>query len=167
MKNLTKKTKANIKNTGQIYTPDFIVRNILDIAGYNDDDILEKNVIDNSLFRDMNTALRSNGKSKSVEDFNVLDEYQTRFNETPSVLKITHDDCDLFLYEKLRKTLEEEFKNSRIIFSDNEYNLKRDKYINNREIWYIEEGYILNLWTSETRNIYANPELDIKMNIII
>ncbi len=48
MKNLNKKIKENIKNTGQIYTPDFIVRNILDIAGYNDNNILEKNVIDNS-----------------------------------------------------------------------------------------------------------------------
>ena len=132
----------------------------------NEEDIIAalRNVIENSYFKDMTTALRSNGKSKSVEDFNVLDEYQSRFNESPSILKITHDDCDLFLYEKLKMALKEEFKNSKILFNDTEYNLKRDKYVTNREVWYIEEGYLLNLWTSESKNIYANPELDIKMN---
>ena len=81
----------------------------------NEEDIVAalRNVIENSYFKDMTTALRSNGKSKSVEDFNVLDEYQSRFNESPSILKITHDDCDLFLYEKLKMALKEEFKNSK------------------------------------------------------
>jgi hypothetical protein len=123
-----------------------------------------KNVVENSYFRDITSAIRSNGKSKSVEDFNILDEYQTRFSETPSLLKITHDDCDLFLYEKLKKLLKEEFKGSKILFNDAEYNLKRDKYVTTREVWYLEEGYLLNLWTSESKNIYPNPELDIKMN---
>ncbi len=122
-----------------------------------------RNVVENSYFKDMTSALRSNGKSKSVEDFNVLDEYLSKFKETPSVLKITHGDCDLFLYEKLKKALKDEFKNSKILFNDSEYDLKRDKYITNREVWYIEEGYLINLWTSESKNIYSNPELDIKM----
>ena len=132
-----------------------------------DDDLITalRNVVDNSYFKDMTTALRSNGKSKSVEDFNILDEYQSSFNETPSLLKITHDDCDLFLYEKLKKLLKEEFGNpARVLFNDTEYNLKRDKYIPNREVWYLADGYLLNIWTSESKNIYANPELDVKLN---
>ena len=40
--------KKNIKNTGQIYTPNFLVSNMLDIAKYNDNNILRKNIIDNS-----------------------------------------------------------------------------------------------------------------------
>lgn len=41
--------KNNIKNHGRVYTPDFIVKNILDFAGYCADfNILEKNIIDNS-----------------------------------------------------------------------------------------------------------------------
>jgi hypothetical protein len=136
------------------------------MARKKDEDIIFalKNVVENSYFRDITSALRSNGKSKPVEDFNILDEYQLRFSETPSLLKITHDDCDLFLYEKLKKLLKEEFKSSKILFNDTEYNLKRDKYITNREVWYIEDGYLLNLWTSESKNIYSNPELDIKMS---
>jgi len=131
-----------------------------------DEDIITalRNVMDNSYFRDMTSALKSNGKSKPVEDFNILDEYQSSFNETPSLLKITHDDCDLFLYEKLKKMLKEEFGASRVLFNDTEYNLKREKYIANREVWYIADGYLLNLWTSESKNIYANPELDVKLN---
>lgn len=137
------------------------------MARKTDDELMSalRNVVDNSYFRDITSALKSNGKSKSVEDFNILDEYQSRFGETPSLLKITHDDCDLFLYEKLKKLLHDEFKGkAKILFNDTEYNLKRDKYVTNREVWYIDEGYLLNLWTSESKNIYANPEIDIKMS---
>lgn len=123
-----------------------------------------RSVVDNNFFKDMTMAIRSNGKSKPAEDFNILDEYQTRFNETPSILKITHDDCDIFVHEKLRKLIETEFRKAKVLFHDSEYNLKRDKRTTNREVWYIDDGYLLNLWTSESRNIYANPELDIKMN---
>lgn len=36
------------KENGRIYTPEFIVQNILDLSGYFGQDILKKNVIDNS-----------------------------------------------------------------------------------------------------------------------
>ncbi len=41
-------TKNVVKNVGRVYTPDFIVANILDLAGYCGKDILKKHVIDNS-----------------------------------------------------------------------------------------------------------------------
>ena len=41
------KVKSSVKNQGRIYTPEFIVKNILDLANYKND-ILEKNIIDNS-----------------------------------------------------------------------------------------------------------------------
>lgn len=41
------KTKSIVKNQGRIYTPEFIVKNILDLVNYKND-ILEKNIIDNS-----------------------------------------------------------------------------------------------------------------------
>jgi len=131
-----------------------------------DEDLLNvlKNFVDNSHFREMTTAVKTNGKSKPVEDFNLLDEYVTRFSESPSLLKITHDDCDLFLYDKFQKIIKEEFKDAKILFNEKEYNLKRDTYVINREVWYIEDGYLLNIWTSESKNIYANPELDVKLN---
>jgi len=132
----------------------------------NDSDIIStlRNMVDNTYFKELTLAVRSNGKSKAVEDFNILDEYQTRFSETPSLLKITHDDCDIFLHDKLKDLLKNEFVNSKVIFNDSDYNLKRNKYIPNREVWYIDEGYLLNLWTSESKNIYANPEIDIRLN---
>ncbi len=37
-----------IKNSGQVYTPKYIVDNILDTVGYNSNNILEKHIIDNS-----------------------------------------------------------------------------------------------------------------------
>ena len=41
------KIKSSVKNQGRIYTPNFIVKNILDLSGYQND-ILKKNIIDNS-----------------------------------------------------------------------------------------------------------------------
>ncbi len=42
-------TKKNlIKNNGQIFTPDYLVKNILDFAGYIEEHIIEKHIIDNS-----------------------------------------------------------------------------------------------------------------------
>lgn len=37
-----------IKHSGQVFTPDYLVANILDEAGYTGDDILQKHCIDNS-----------------------------------------------------------------------------------------------------------------------
>ncbi|MFH1457151.1 MAG: N-6 DNA methylase [Patescibacteria group bacterium] len=44
---IKEKSKSSVKNQGRIYTPDFIVKNILDLVDYKDG-ILEKNIIDNS-----------------------------------------------------------------------------------------------------------------------
>ncbi|MDP2812221.1 MAG: N-6 DNA methylase [bacterium] len=44
---MEKESKDSVKSKGRIYTPKFIVDNILDFIGYNGD-ILEKNIIDNS-----------------------------------------------------------------------------------------------------------------------
>lgn len=36
------------KSNGRIYTPDYIVDNILDLSGYTQDNVIRKHVIDNS-----------------------------------------------------------------------------------------------------------------------
>ncbi|WP_245579602.1 HsdM family class I SAM-dependent methyltransferase [Mycoplasma leonicaptivi] len=41
-------TKKMVKTSGVVYTPSFIVNNILDIIKYNDHNILNKHIIDNS-----------------------------------------------------------------------------------------------------------------------
>lgn len=121
-----------------------------------------KSIVDNNNFKELALAVRSNGKSKAPEDFNTLEDYLKRFEEMPSLLKITDDDCDIFLHKKLKENLIKEFPHSKIIFNDVEYNLKNDRYVPSREVWYIDEGYMLNLWTGESKNIYANPEIDIR-----
>ena len=43
--------KENItteKANGRVYTPDYIVKNLLDLAGYYEENILKKHVVDNS-----------------------------------------------------------------------------------------------------------------------
>ena len=41
-------TLTNEKLKGQFYTPEFIINNILDLAGYYGESIIRKHVIDNS-----------------------------------------------------------------------------------------------------------------------
>ena len=36
------------KSNGRIYTPDYIVDNILDLSGYTQNNVIRKHVIDNS-----------------------------------------------------------------------------------------------------------------------
>lgn len=43
-----KYSKNSVKKQGKIYTPDFIVNNILDLADYKGEIVLKKNIIDNS-----------------------------------------------------------------------------------------------------------------------
>ncbi len=42
------KTQSLVKNDGQVFTPDYIVNNMLDFCGYDGKSILNKHVIDNS-----------------------------------------------------------------------------------------------------------------------
>lgn len=74
---MTKLNKFKIKNKGQIYTPDYIVNNILDLIGYEGDDILEKHIIDNSsgdgaflieiVKRYCNSFIKKNGNNKNLK----------------------------------------------------------------------------------------------------
>jgi len=41
-------SKRMVKHSGQVFTPDYLVRNILDYAGYKSGNILQKHIIDNS-----------------------------------------------------------------------------------------------------------------------
>lgn len=45
---MVKKKVTVEKKNGRVYTPDFIVCNILDMVGYKDSNIIKKNIIDNS-----------------------------------------------------------------------------------------------------------------------
>ena len=42
------KAKCKVKKNGQVYTPDFIVKNILDLVGYSGKCILRRHIIENS-----------------------------------------------------------------------------------------------------------------------
>lgn len=43
-----KKKEANVKHSGQVFTPDYLVEQILDFAGYKGPEILRRHVMDNS-----------------------------------------------------------------------------------------------------------------------
>lgn len=66
------------KSKGRVYTPDYIVNNILDMAHYVGDNIIEKHVIDNScgdgaflcsiISRYCETALEKGISTKSLKE---------------------------------------------------------------------------------------------------
>lgn len=65
------------KHTGQVFTPNFIVKNILDFADYNNENILKKSIIDNScgdgaflceiVERYINTFLQNNQNKEQLK----------------------------------------------------------------------------------------------------
>ena len=123
-----------------------------------------KYLSDNDIFKDMITSIRSNGKSKSIDDFNMLEEYYIRFNENPSTLKIINHECDIYHYSKFKENLKKEFPDSSLIFNDSVFNILDNRYIPNRDLWMICEGYILNIWIGEAVDLYPNPVTDIKLD---
>jgi hypothetical protein len=109
-------------------------------------------------------TLKSSGKSKSVEDYNVYDEYLNRFNEKPSCFKIYSEDIDFYEVDKIRKFIRKEFQKSEILFSDNYYSLKYKKNISKKEIWLIDDGYILSLSIDIASSFILNPETEVGLD---
>lgn len=124
--------------------------------------MLKKTTIDYKYLNEAITAIKTNGKSKSVEDYNILDEYLSRFGENPSILSINKD-FELFHYEKTINEIKSNFKNSEILFSFIDFNVKSGKRNPIRQVWYIEDGYLMSLWISTSSNLFSNPKLDVKM----
>lgn len=109
-------------------------------------------------------TLKSSGKSKSVEDYNVYDEYLNRFGEKPSCFKIYSEDIDFYEVDKIRKFIRKEFQKSEILFSDNYYSLKYKKNISKKEIWLIDDGYILSLSIDIASSFILNPETEVGLD---
>lgn len=110
------------------------------------------------------TSLMSNGKSKSVEDFNILEEYIKKYKEKPSTFRIINDDFDFFLVDKVRELMKKEFKNLDLIYQDTYYSLKYKKHISRREVWLIDDGYFLVMNIEDASSFYSNPMIDIKVD---
>lgn len=110
------------------------------------------------------TALKYNGKSKSVDDFNVLEEYYNRFQEQPHTIQIVHDESEFFRLDYIKKEIKDRFPKSKIIFKDSYYDVKKNTNQSSREVWLIEEGYIMNVYSSSSSVFYTNPELDVHLD---
>lgn len=106
-------------------------------------------------------TLKTSGKSKSIEDFNVYEEYVQRFSEKPSSLKIINEEIDFFNAAKIRELITQEFPKSEVIFKDNYYSLKYKKHIAKREIWLIDDGYILIMSIDGADSFFNDPKIDI------
>lgn len=105
-------------------------------------------------------TLMTNGKSKTIEDFNVYEEYLDRFKEKPSTLKII-DDNDFFDVKKIRSELSETFPKLELLFRDEYYSIKDKVHISKRDIWLIDDGYILVLSIDGADTFFNEPKDDI------
>ena len=110
------------------------------------------------------TTLKFNGKSKSVDDFNVLEDYYNRFKEQPHTVQIVHDECEFFKLDYIKKEITKEFPKSKIIFKDSYYDVKKGVNQSSREVWLIEQGYVMNIYSSSSSVFYTNPELDVELD---
>lgn len=109
------------------------------------------------------TVLRTTGKSKNVEDYNILEEYLNKFKEYPSVTSINYTDIDYFNVDKIRDGLKI-FPDSKIIFKSSNYSIKYKKLISRREVWYINNGYMLDLNIDKASMFFTDPKFDIGLD---
>jgi len=123
--------------------------------------MLPKFVITESDKTPVLSTLMANGKSKTIEDFNIYEEYLERFNEKPSSLKIINDEVDFFDTEKIRSGLSNSFPKLELLFKDEYYSMKDKVHISKREIWLIDDGYILALSIDGADTFFNDPKDDI------
>jgi len=127
-------------------------------------DVNLNSIVHNDNSNSILTTLKFNGKSKSIDDFNVLEEYFGRFNEQPHTVQIVHDECEFFKLEHIKKGIKKEFPKCKIIFKDSYYDVKKSVNQSSREVWLIESGYMMNIYSSSSSVFYTNPELDVELD---
>jgi hypothetical protein len=110
------------------------------------------------------TTLKFNGKSKSLDDFNVLEEYYNRFKEQPHTIQIVHDDGQFFRLDLIKKEIFKEFKKCKLIYRDSYFDVKNNISQTSREVWMIDTGYLINIYANSSSVFYTNPELDVKLD---
>lgn len=109
-------------------------------------------------------TFRFNGKSKVITDFNILEEYSNKFGEQPFTSQIIHEDCQFFRLDYIKEDIAKYFKNSKIIYKDTNFDIKLNISQTINEVWYLTEGYLLNIYSNSSSVFYSNPEIDIKLN---
>lgn len=107
------------------------------------------------------SSIRTTGKSKQVDDYNILEDYLNRFKEDPSISSINYLDLDFFNIDKIRKELKKSFPSSKILFKSSYYSIKYKKSISRREVWLIDNGYIMDFNIDRSSLYFQDSEKDI------
>jgi hypothetical protein len=110
------------------------------------------------------STLKFNGKSKSIDDFNVLEDYYSRFCEQPHTVQIIHDDAQFFRLDTIKREIKSLFPKSKLIYRDSYFDVKTNISQTGREVWFIENGYILTIYANSSSVFYTNPEIDVKLD---
>ncbi len=106
-------------------------------------------------------TLKTSGRSRKADDFNILEEFVRRYNEKPFTLRIINEESSYFAMDKIRELIKLEFPNSILLFKDEKYSFKHRKILSIKEIWLIEKGFIMTFGIEEAENVFNNPKLDI------
>lgn len=106
-------TKSKVKQEGQIYTPLFIVQNMLDFMGYNGRGILQKNIMENSA-------------GDGVFLVEIVKRYCEEFLKMSNDLSLLHEHLETYIYgiEKDIIAWEQCIKNLDSIVSPYKINVK-------------------------------------------
>jgi hypothetical protein len=73
------------------------------------------------------STLKFNGKSKSIDDFNVLEDYYSRFCEQPHTVQIIHDDAQFFRLDTIKREIKSLFPKSKLIYRDSYFDVKTNQ----------------------------------------
>ena len=110
---------------------------------------------------DLIISTTSSGRNKNPDEFNILQEYLERFKEKPSLIRNFNHDADFYFYDKLMIEIEKKFPKCEKLFEDSTHYYKYNKTIDRKEIFYLDEGYLLLLESDFASNFFDNPKIDI------
>ena len=85
--------------------------------------------------------LKSNGRSKNIEDVNVLQIFYNLYKSTPNLYSISTND-DYYEYEKLNKELNKLFPDNKILYEEIYHDLNKNKTFNRKTVYSLCDGVV-------------------------
>ena len=112
---------------------------------------------DNFLFEtdNISNTLRTNGRSKSPEDVNILEMFLQQYSTQPKLYRMSADDSgSYFNWDMLRLKLKILFPESKILFTDTFYDIAKDAEYNKQEIWNLRDGLMIQMEGGLSKDFY-------------
>lgn len=101
----------------------------------------------------LGVVLRSNGKSKTPFDFNLLEYFYKTYEKHPFVYMVDGESM-YYDWDKVKERFDAEFKSQKVLFTSYMNNIDTDKIYTNVLISEITEGVVISVKCLDASNVY-------------